>query len=216
MFCPQCGSTKNDELKFCKSCGVNLDAVRQAAAMRGAGEKFDWSRTWVAEMFLSESERKRRKEEIERERGITPAMKRYTEIKAGVITSFVGIGVMIFLYVLMQGIILSGQNPPSDAAILGRVWVAGVIPFLVGLALIINGLFVSKRQVEIAKQGQQTGENVLSDGETPALWSADTAEFIPPSFGVTERTTKHLSNLSQKRVEPIDAFSSDKQNRSSN
>ena len=32
MFCPQCGSTQNDELKFCKSCGVNLDAVRQALA----------------------------------------------------------------------------------------------------------------------------------------------------------------------------------------
>ena len=58
MFCPQCGSTQNDELKFCKSCGVNLDAVRQAAAMRDPSEKFDWSRTWVAEMFLSESERK--------------------------------------------------------------------------------------------------------------------------------------------------------------
>jgi hypothetical protein len=200
MFCPQCGSTQNDELKFCKSCGVNLDAVRQAAAMRDPNEKFDWSRTWVAEMFLSESERKRRKEQIERERGITPEMKRYTEIKAGVITSSVGVGLMIFLYALMQGIILSGQNPPSDAAILGRIWIAGVIPFLVGVALIINGVFVSKRQVESARQQQQTGENILkSAGETPALRAADTAEFIPPSFGVTEGTTKHLSNPSQKR-----------------
>ena len=43
MFCPQCGSTQSDELKFCKSCGVNLDAVREVAAMRPAGEKFDWS-----------------------------------------------------------------------------------------------------------------------------------------------------------------------------
>jgi len=99
MFCPQCGSAQSDELKFCKSCGVNLDAVRQVTAMRDAGEKFDWSRTWVAEMFLSDGERRRRKEEIERERGITPAMKRYTEIKAGVITSSVGVGVTIFLYV---------------------------------------------------------------------------------------------------------------------
>ena len=200
MFCPQCGSTQNDELKFCKSCGVNLDAVRQAAAMRDPSEKFDWSRTWVAEMFLSESERKRRNEQIERERGITPEMKRYTEIKAGVITSSVGVGLMIFLYALMQGIILSGHNPPSDAAILSRIWIAGVIPFLVGVALIINGLFVSKRQVEIARQRQQTGENALkSAGETPALRPADTAEFIPPSFGVTEGTTKHLSNPGQKR-----------------
>jgi hypothetical protein len=197
MFCPQCGSTQNNELKFCKSCGVNLDAVRQAAIMRDPSEKFDWSRTWVAEMFLSESERKRRKEQIDRERGITPAMKRYTEIKAGVITSSVGVGVMIVLYVLMQGIILSGHPSPSDAAILSSLWVAGVIPFFVGLALIINGVFVSKRQVEIARQEVQT--DVLRSGETPALRPADTAEFIPPSFGVTEDTTKHLGSSSRKQ-----------------
>jgi hypothetical protein len=198
MFCPQCGVTQNDELKFCKSCGVNLDAVRQAAAMRATGDKFDWSRTWVAEMFLSESERKRRNEQIERERGITPAMKRYTEIKAGVITSSVGVAVMIVLYVLMQGIILSGRPSMSDAAILSHLWVAGVIPFFVGLALVVNGLFVSKRQLEIASLGAQA-VGLQSDGETPALRPADTAEFIPPSFGVTEGTTKHLSNFSQKR-----------------
>jgi hypothetical protein len=197
MFCPQCGSTHNDELKFCKSCGVNLDAVRQVTAMRDPTEKFDWSRTWVAEMFLSESERKRRNEQIERERGITPEIKRYAEIKAGVITSSVGVGLMIFLYALMQGIILSGHQPPSDAAILGRIWIAGVIPFLVGLALIINGVFVSKRQVELARQQQQTAESAVnSAGETPALRPADTAEFMAPSFGVTEGTTKHLG---QKR-----------------
>src|SRR5437868_355367 len=109
MFCPQCGSTQSDELKFCKSCGANLDAVREVTALRTADEKFDWSRTWVAEMFLSEAERKRRKEQIDRERGITPEIKRQTEIKAGVITSSVGVGLMIFLNVLMQGVILSGH-----------------------------------------------------------------------------------------------------------
>src|SRR3982074_23305 len=103
MYCPQCGSTQNDDLKFCKSCGANLEAVRQVAALRNADEKFDWSRTWVAEMFFSQSERRRRNEQIERERGITPEMKRYTEIKAGVITSSVGVALMAFLYVLMQG-----------------------------------------------------------------------------------------------------------------
>ena len=200
MFCPQCGSTQSDELKFCKSCGVNLDAVREVAVMRPTGEKFDWSRTWVAEMFLSEGERKRRNEQIDRERGITPEMKRRTEIKAGVITSSVGLGVTIFLYVFMQGLILSGHPSPSDAAILSRLWVAGVIPFFVGVALIINGLFVSKRQTELARQGAETGQDVLmGDRETPALRSGDTAEFIPPSFGVTEGTTKHLNNPSSKR-----------------
>lgn len=200
MFCPQCGSTQNDGLNFCKSCGVNMDAVRQAAAIRPADDKFDWSRTWIAEMFLSEGERKRRKEQLDRERGITPEMKRRTEIKAGVITGSVGVGLTIFLYVFMQGLILSGHVSPGDAAILSRVWVAGVIPFFVGVALVVNGLFVSRRQLGLAGQERQTGENVLlSEGETPALRPADTAEIIPPAFGVTEGTTKHLSNHRQKQ-----------------
>jgi len=60
MFCPQCGSSQSDDLKFCKTCGANLQAVRLAVAARAPGEKFDWGKTWVAEMFLSESERKKR------------------------------------------------------------------------------------------------------------------------------------------------------------
>jgi len=200
MFCPQCGLTQNTELNFCKSCGMHLEAVRLATVARESGAKFDWSRTWAAEMFLSDSERKRRKEQMDRERGITPEIKRHNEIKAGVIASAVGVGVMIFLYVLMQGIILSGHNPPEDAAILSRIWVAGIIPFLVGLALIINGLFVSKRQIELARQRTLIEQNVLPNaGEAHELPSANIAEFIPPSFGITEGTTKHLSAPSPKK-----------------
>src|SRR5882672_6107740 len=135
MFCPRCGSSQSDELKFCKLCGANLFAVRQAVDTRETGEKFDWSKTWVAEMFLSQEEQKKRKEEIERQRGITPEVKRYNEIKAGVITASVGVALAIFLYVLMQGIILGGNVPQNAIPILSRLWVAGVIPVFVGLAL---------------------------------------------------------------------------------
>src|SRR5262249_17311965 len=144
MFCPQCGSTQSDDIKFCKACGGNLSAVRQAVAMRDTPEKFDWSKTWVAEMFLSESEREKRKEQIDRERGITPEVKREKELKAGIITSFVGIAVAIFLYVIMQGVILTLHNPGSEVEILSRVWIAGVIPFFVGLGIIAGSLFVGR------------------------------------------------------------------------
>lgn len=203
MFCPQCGASGSEDLKFCKSCGANLQAVRQAVSLRQPEEKFDWSKTWVAEMFLSGEESVRRAAELDRLRGITPEVKRYTEIKAGVITSSVGLGVAIFLYFLMQGIILSGQNPPSDAAILSRIWIAGVIPFLIGIGLMINGLFVSKKQVEVVRKDstwktkpaavggpkEETGQYVLG--------SADTTEFVSPNFSVTENTTKHLRSSDQ-------------------
>jgi hypothetical protein len=199
MFCPKCGASQSDDLRFCKLCGANLHAVRQVVDAREADEKFDWSKTWVAEMFLSEGERKRREEELERLRGITPEVKRYNEIKGGVITAFVGVGLMIFLYVLMEGVILSGQNPPGDAEILRRIWVAGVIPLMVGVALIINGLFVSKRQAEIARRGSQAVPDALEKGaDARALRSADTSEFVSPDFSVTEGTTKHLSSPGPK------------------
>lgn len=198
MFCPQCGSQQSDEMRFCKICGANLQAVLQAMSSRDTEEKFDWSKTWVAEMFMSGRQRELYEAELERQRGITPEVKRYNEIKAGVITSSIGIAVTIFLYFLMQGVILSGNVPPGDAQIVSRVWVAGVIPFFVGLALIINGTFVSKKQVQIAKREARNELNAVGQKpEARTLKSADTSEFIPTGFSVTEDPTKHLVNRAQ-------------------
>jgi hypothetical protein len=195
MFCPKCGNKQSDELKFCNLCGANLHAVRVAVASPDAvGEKFDWNKTWVAEMMLSEAERNKRQADFEQRRGLTPEIKRYNEIKAGVIVSSVGVALMLFLYVIGMAIFRSGQNPPGDAEIIRSVWVAGFIPFMVGLALIINGLFVSKKIVELHQRGRRLEADALPQGaEQPALKSADTSEFItPPVFSVTDETTKHL------------------------
>jgi hypothetical protein len=194
MFCPQCGNKQGDELKFCNLCGANLYAVRQVVATREADDKFDWSKTWVAEMFMSEAERKRRQEEIERQRGVTPEIKRYNEIKAGVIVSSVGVAVMLVLFVIGMAIADSGQNPQGDAEIIRSIWVAGFIPFMVGLALIFNGLFVSRKIVELKKRASLPEPEELPQPAEPqpALRSADTSEFIHPGFSVTEGTTKHL------------------------
>lgn len=212
MFCPQCGANQSEELKFCKVCGANLNAVRQAVATRETGEKFDWNKTWVTEMFLSEGERKRREQEhkklqheLELQNGITPEVKRYNEIKSGVITLCAGLGAMIFLYFLMQGIILSGQNSPGDDQILSRVWLAGLIPFLIGLGLIFNGVFISKKIVKVVRKEMsgQTQPTALGeqrkDGEDRFLNSADTTEFVSPNFSITEDPTKHLPGTSSKQ-----------------
>lgn len=200
MFCPQCGNKQSDELKFCNLCGANLYAVRQVVATREPDDKFDWSKTWVAEMFMSEAERKRRNAELERERGVTPEVKRYNEIKAGVIVSSIGVGLMLFLYVMGMAIFRGGQNPPEDAELVRSIWVAGFIPFMVGIALIINGLFVSKKIVEMEERQRRSAQDALGrDGEQPALKSADTSEFVHPGFSVTEGTTKHLHVPDPKR-----------------
>lgn len=203
MYCPKCGSNQSDELRFCKSCGANLQTVRQAVTTLEtdeAEEKFDWSKTWVAEMFISEEENKRRKAEMERRMGITPEMKRANEVKGGVITSFAGVGLMIFLFVFMDGLISSGVVPRHVAEILSRVWIVGVIPFFVGIGLMVNGLVVSKKLGEVSGEKLSTKPGALeSEAERPALRSADTTEFITPNFSVTEETTKHLRSSGQKQ-----------------
>jgi len=201
MFCPKCGSTQSDELKFCKSCGANLLAVRQVMDSREAIDKSDWGQNWMADVVATQEESKRRKEEIERQRGITPEIKlRYDEIKGGVITGTLGIGIAIFLFVFMQGVILSGNVTPNSAEILSRLWIAGVIPLAVGISLIINGLFVSKKLVEIAEKASTIGTHTLEgDLRVQSLRPADTKEFIPSGFSVTEQTTRHLRSSGEKQ-----------------
>ncbi|HYK22649.1 MAG TPA: hypothetical protein VEV42_18040 [Pyrinomonadaceae bacterium] len=196
MVCPRCASNQSDDIKFCTSCGANLQAVREALELRDSGKKFDWGDTWMAEMFMSGKAQELRKLEMERRLGITPEVKRYNEIKAGVIVSSVGIGIAIFLFIFMQGIVAKVE--PDVIPIITRLWIAGVIPFMVGLALIVNGLVVSKKLVEIQKR-EQHREKSLEEAPAPRdLKAANTSEFIPTNFSVTDQTTRHLESSERK------------------
>jgi len=184
MFCPGCGIQITTDIKFCKSCGANLRSVREAMTARG--EQFDWSKTWVAEMFMTEEERERR-------RGITPEQKRNNELRAGVITTAAGIGAMIFLYFFLGTI--ARVEGGKDAEILSRVWLAGIVPFLVGLALLFNGLFLRKRelpapQTEPRPLYQQPPIQEPIPAKTTDQLLLEAERNIASS--VTEHTTAHL------------------------
>jgi hypothetical protein len=208
MWCPRCGSSQRDwwhtrdvleELKLCKECGANLYAVRQVVL---TNEKSTKSLTgtilgWLRWLQSSE-EAVRRQQALEIARGLTPEVKRYNEIKGGIITGSVGVALMIFLYVFMQGIIISGKVPNDTAEILSRIWVAGVIPVFVGLALTFNGVFISKKALASSKRAPNSTSELTSE-ETPALRSANTAEFLPLNFSVTENTTRHLNQKEESR-----------------
>jgi hypothetical protein len=110
---------------------------------------------------------------------------------------------MIFLYLFMQGIILGGNLQPGKAEILRWIWVVGVIPFMVGIGLLINGVVVSKRLVEVLRRGEGPRRDALEqEMERPALQTAGTDEPIPAGFSVTEEATKHLSGRRQKQYVP--------------
>lgn len=186
MYCPQCGSTQSEDLNYCKACGANLQAVR-GALVKGVPEedKLDWNKTWLAEAVMTRDEKDRRK-------GITPDLKRRREIKAGVITTATGVSLAVVLSVLMEAIVINGRLSELAADILSRVWIVALIPVLVGLALIFNGVFISKKGVINAVEPSDPNE--LSGGNTNELPPAQ------PMGSVTDRTTRHLDETSAAKV----------------
>lgn len=202
MICPRCASNQTDNVKFCTFCGANLEAVREALALKDTDKKSDW---WT-EMFQSGEKAEERKLEMERRQGITAEVKRYNEIKGGVITSSVGIGLASFLHIFMEGV--AASLPPNEAQIVIRLWVVGAIPFFVGLALILNGLFVSRKQAAVIERERKrinSLENLAPELTTPrTLRPAQTNEFIPTPFSVTDQTTRHLVNADSPAPSPDD------------
>ena len=189
MYCPSCGTEAGDQTKYCTKCGVNLHRVRGVLGKGGATVRKgdDREPAWVKDQ--------RAKKEARREarRKKTPEEKRLEEIKAGVISSSVGFGLMVFLSFLFDAIASTVDGPASN--ILRTLWVVGLIPFMIGLGVLFNGLFVSKRIVEVKRQQEQ------KDQQLPLFSAPNTspvARLVEPSqspisdFSITETTTTKL------------------------
>ncbi|MGH9800854.1 MAG: hypothetical protein ACRD82_10860 [Blastocatellia bacterium] len=119
--------------------------------------------------------------------------KRLQEIKAGVITSSVGLGMMIFLRFLFKAI--ASTLPWQEANILRGLWWIGWVPLLVGLAVIFNGLFISKKIVEL---NQQQDEDVPPQTfqpvpiTTPVQQLNEASPFQFADYSIAEPTTTKL------------------------
>src|SRR5262245_10419525 len=183
MFCPGCGIQTTEDAKFCKNCGANLRGVRDAMASRT--EKTDWSKSWLAGVPTAE--------EIDRIRGNTPEKKRLDEIKGGVVTCFVGIGVTIFLYFFFDAVARKNVN---DAEIIRTLCLVGIVPFFVGIGIIFNGLFLSKRNVKQQEQPspahQDYGPSATEDRAKTTNQLVIVEGTSDPEYSVVEDTTAHL------------------------
>jgi hypothetical protein len=148
-----------------------------------SSDKVDWERESL-EQWKEENEQKRRK---------SPEEKRLNEIKGGVITSSVGLGVMIFLRFLFDAI--ADLVPGPESNILRAIPFVGVIPFLIGLGIIFNGLVVSKRIVELKRRQEEEKRQPLlfTVPETsPVARLSESTEQPISEFSVVEPTTTRL------------------------
>jgi len=187
MFCPNCGTETREPLKFCKQCGVNLRRVHGVMGKGGAGIVSNSPVSWdqvALEEYQEERERKRRK---------TPEEKRLNEIKGGVIVTSVGLAIMIFFNFLFDAIANSAPGP--DASILRSLWAVGLVPFLVGLGLVFNGLVVSKKLVELKRRQEQANPQPLFSavpGTSPVPRLPGASQSPIADYSITESTTTKL------------------------
>jgi zinc ribbon protein len=185
MFCPSCGTEVSDQTKYCTKCGINLRRVKGVLGKGGAGVKQgdDWGQFLLEERKAKGETRKKK----------TPEEKRLEELKAGVITSSVGFGLMVFLNLLFSAIASTIEGP--EANILRSLWAVGLIPFMVGVGISFNGLFVSKRIVELKRQQdlkEQQSPLFSAPNTSPVARLVEPAQSPIADFSVTEPTTTKL------------------------
>ena len=206
MFCPDCGIEDKQSNQFCRACGTDLRVVRTAIAQpdtitasaasardeigRAIAAKIRDARSpaelaVVAENVLPEVEKF-----LE-----SPGEKRMRRMRAGTILACIGLGVALGVALIAYFI------PMKDFEFLFLISLAGVVTFFLGLAFVLNGIFLTvpakaltDKSSDADKQRQldgvnvQTNDLVLPEG-TPGLFTS-----------VTENTTRHLKeNQTVKR-----------------
>lgn len=205
MFCPSCGSEERQLSQFCRACGTDLRAVR--AGLERPDAITDSAATARAEIgraiatkireLRGSSELKTMAEDVLpkiEEFLESPEEKRLRRMRAGVITSAIGLGAMLMF--LLLAIVTRKEE------LLTPVF-AALVPFFIGLGIIINGklLTVQKKQVPDNSQEAmfQNELDQLSGGA-----STDQRELSPlsnPPLSVIEHTTHRLAK------EPVNARS---------
>jgi len=187
MFCPSCGTESNEQTKYCTKCGLDLRRVKGALVKGGFGvnEMNEWQQRHL-DMWREEQENYRKR---------TPEEKRLNEIKGGIITSCVGLSIMIFLGVLFNAIANSVGNPDVNG-ILRAIPLAGLIPFLIGVGIIFNGMVIGKRIVEEKrrKEQQRNHQPMVSIVPDTAPVEGLLQPYQTPvsDFSITETTTTKL------------------------
>jgi hypothetical protein len=187
MYCPSCGSEERQASQFCRACGVDLRAVRitlerpdsiTASAIsareeigRAVADRIRAARSkelsTVAEEVLPEIEKF-----LE-----SPEEKRLRRVRAGVVFSAIGIGTAT------MGLIWSSVANAGDvegAVIVGGL---GIVAFVIGLAIVLNGLLFTRLHGTVADRSSEARRQDLIDSvyTPPQISSAETPKLRSPT-----------------------------------
>ena len=208
MYCPTCGSEERQVSQYCRACGTDLGGVRRGlerpdtitASAVSAREEITRVMAEKIRQMEGSRELKQVAEDVlpQLEKFLeSPEEKRLRRVRAGVVIAAAGLGGALLIFLISL-----------DAHDLIPFISLGVIAFLIGLGLIINGLAFTiprktisdrseeaKSQKELEARAQSAySANQLSVGSqtTNDLPSPDSR--IAEHASVTEHTTHHLNS----------------------
>ena len=202
MYCPSCGSEERQLSQFCRACGTDLRIVRNSLENPDAVTQSAISAREHIGMAVADKIRQMGKnKDLEKfaedvlphfEKFLeSPEEKRLRRIRAGVITSAIGLGAsIVFLIMAMDKLELMPFITPA------------LITFLVGIGIIVNGLlFTLPRKQLPGDVYDALSQKVLDAGMNRIPYEAPappnlTNELAPAprlqSPSITEHTTHHL------------------------
>src|SRR6267378_1458909 len=140
MYCPTCGSEERQISQYCRACGTDLRVVRRGlerpdtitASAVSAREQISKMMAEKIREMEGSRELKQVAEDVLPQIAKfleSPEEKRLRRVRAGVVTAASGLGAALLIFLMSVG---SHDLIPFIAL--------GVIAFLIGLGLIINGL----------------------------------------------------------------------------
>ncbi|MGH9929873.1 MAG: hypothetical protein ACREA9_11705 [Pyrinomonadaceae bacterium] len=207
MYCPTCGSEERQISQYCRACGTDLRVVRRGleqpdtitASAVSAREQISQAMAEKIRQMEGSRELKQVAEDVLPQIAKfleSPEEKRLRRVRAGVVTAAIGLGAAL-LILLMS---LEAHDLIPFVAL-------GLITFLIGLGLVLNGLaFTIPRKTLADRSDDAESQKELEAAAESAYpanqlsGSSQTTNDLPspndriagrPS--VTEHTTHHLN-----------------------
>jgi hypothetical protein len=200
MFCPSCGTEDRQRSQFCRACGADLRPAR--SGMEGDSKTSSHSaREEIGRSIAAKIKSLEKTKDLEKVvNDILPEVNKFLEtdeerrlrrIRFGVITTCIGVTGIVFVLLLCLAF---GDEPLPMIGL-------GLLLFLIGLGIVINGLLYSVPKGRLSDYSRDTLMHKIIDsapGRTPPVELAPprVPENIstPEPISVTEHTTHQLAN----------------------
>ena len=204
MFCPDCGLEDKQANQFCRACGNDLRPIRTAFARPDSiTASAATARDEIGRAIAAKIRETRNPEDLavvaedvlpEIEKFLeSPEERRMRRMRTGMILSCIGLGVPVGVAILAYFL------PVKDFEFLFLISLAGVVTFFIGLAFVLNGIFLTVPTKTLPDRSEDADRQRELDGAKPST----TNDLVLPEASnlfssVTENTTQHL-----KEKQPI-------------